>query len=275
MFQNILSLVKTEYKKFSKNTVVRVLLGTFVLFAPFMILIGKRLFKYAPPPFPSPLSLFEFPVIWDYQAYVNHHLIYVLLGYFVLYTITNEISNKTMRQNIITGYTKKEYFIAKLASFAAISALATTLFYLSSLVLGIIHTDGLELSLMFDNRWLGVRYFLCCMGFMTFAMFVAFWVRRSGLALFVYFGYIVIVEQMLRGLFIYLTDSPEGSRWFPMNAYEDLLPLPLYKLDKFFKLFDDREVALVLPQWETTGISIVYIVLFTWLAWRVFSRRDV
>lgn len=271
---NLLALVKTEYKKFSKNTVVRLLLGTFVIFAPLIILLGKRLFKYASPPFPSPLSLFEFPMIWDYQGYVNQHLIYVLLGYFVIYTVTSEISSKTMRQNIITGYTKKEYFIAKLASIVAISFGASVLYYLSCVVLGFLHTDGVELSLILDNSWLGVRYFLCCLGFMTFALFVSFWVRRSGLAIFVYFGYIVVIEQMLRGLFIYLTEDPEASRWFPMNVYEDLLPNPLMKIAGMFKMFD-TEVNLLLPYLPTIGMSIVYISIITWLAWFVFNRKDV
>jgi len=274
MFENIYNLVRTEYKKFGKNAAVRILLGSFLVLAPFIILVGKRLFKYAPPPFPSPLSLFEFPMIWDYQAYINHHLIYILLGYFVIYTVCSEISNKTMRQNIITGYTKKEYFMAKLYSYIVLSLIASLLFFVSCLVLGLAHTEGVSLSLVMDNRWLPVRYFLCCMGFMTFAMFVALWVRRSGIAMFLYFSFIVGIEQMLRGVFIYVTKSPEGSRWFPLNVYEDLLPNPMYRLDKFFKMFD-RDVELVLPQEYATVLAVVYIFIFTWLAWWIFSRRDV
>jgi len=274
MLQNIIALVSTEYKKFHKNAAVRILLGSFLVTAPLIILLGKRLFKYAPPPFPSPLSLFEFPMIWDYQAYVNHHLIYVLLGYFVIYSICNEISTKTMRQNIITGYTKKEYFLAKLSSYAVISLIATTVFFVSSIILGLVHTEGADLSLIFDNRWLPMRYFICCMGFMTFAMFVSFLVRRSGIAMFLYFSFIIVIEQLLRALFIYVTESPEASRWFPLNVYEDLLPNPIYRVDGFFKIFD-RSVELVLPQEYATLAALVYVSIFTWLAWWIFNRRDV
>lgn len=271
---NLLALVKTEYRKFRKNTVVQLLLGTFILFAPLVILLGKRLFKYAPPPFPSPLSLMELPMVWDYQGYVNQHLIYVLLGYLVIYTVTNEIANKTMRQNIITGYTKREYFLAKLSTIVVISLFATALYYLSCIVIGVIHTDGVELSLLMDNSWLGLRYFLCCLGFMTFALFVALLVRRGGLAIFLYFGYIVVIEQMLRGLFIYITKDPEASRWFPMNVYEDLLPNPMMKLSGMFKMFD-RDVNLILPYGQTMIASTFLIVIFTSLAWFIFKRRDV
>lgn len=275
MIENILLLVKTEYKKYRKNIVAQLLLGTFAVFAPFLILVGKRLFKYAEPPFPSPLSLFEFPMIWDYQGYLNQHLIYVLLGFFVIYSVTTEISNKTLRQNIITGYTKKEFFLAKFFSYVLISLIASGIFFLSSMLLGWFHTDGVDIALMLDNRWLTLRYFLCCMGFMTFALFISLWVKRSGLAIFIYFGYIVIVEQMLRGLFIYFTDNFEWSRLFPMNVYEDLLPNPLYRIEGFLKIFDDREIKLLLEQEYAIGLSVMFIFLFTWLAWWIFKNRDV
>lgn len=274
MIQDIIALVLTEYKKFRKNTVVRLLLATFILLTPLMILGAKRMFKYGRPPFPSALSLMEFPMIWDYSAYLNHHLIYVLLGFFVIYTITSEIANKTMRQNIITGYTKKEYFIAKLASYGVVALLATILFYVSTIILGFIHTDGVELSLVFDNRWMGLRYFLSCMGFMTFAMFISLWVRRSGLAIFTYFGFIVALEQILRAIWIYFTEHPESSRWFPLNVYEDLLPLPLYKIDSFINIFD-KKVELVLDPFYASIIAVVYIGIFTSIAWWLFKRRDV
>lgn len=275
MLQNILDLVKVEYKKFNKNAAVQLLLGAFLVMAPFVILIGKRMFKYAQPPFPSPLTLFEFPTIWEYQAYVNHHLIYVLLGFFVILTITSEISYKTMRQNIITGYTKKEYFLAKLFSYVAIALMATILFNVSTIILGLVHTDGASLSLIFDNRSMGLRVFLSCMGFMTFAMLIAIWVRRSGIALFLYFAAIIFIEQALRGLHYYFFRHFDSTRYFPLNTYEDLTPLPLMKISGFFKIMDEDNIDIIMPVWQSMTLSTVYILLTIFIAWRIFKKKDV
>jgi len=290
MLQNIIQLVKTEYKKFSKNSVVIVLLGTFTIFAPLLILGFKRLFRYSQPPFPSSLSLMELPMIWDYNAYINQHLIYVLLGYFVIYTITSEVANKTQRQNIITGYTKKEYFLAKLASFVAISLAATLLYMVSTALLGALHTDGASFGLMIDNNFLGIRYFLCCMGFMSFAMFIAFWFRRAGIAIFAYFGAIVMLEQMLRGFGVWVftkiadllsisytpTQLFSASRWTPLNIFEDLLPNPFYKISGFIKVPDTQEsLDLLVNPTSTIIVSVLYISLFIWLAWRKFDKKDI
>ena len=274
MLQNVLQLVHTEYKKYRKNSVALVLLGSFTVLCPLLILGAKRLFRYAPPPFPSPLSLMELPMIWDYNAAIQQHLIYVLLGFFVITTLCGEVSNKTMRQNIICGYTRGEYFTAKVASYIAIAFIASLLYFVSTLILGFFHTDGASLSLLLDNNLLPVRYFLACCGFMSFALMVSLLVRRAGLAIFLYFGAIVMLEQMLRGLFVYITKSWSVSRYFPLNSFEDLLPNPFYKMPDFIDLPDGVDIQVVLPYSHAMLATIVYTAIFTWAAWVLMKKRD-
>lgn len=274
MLNHIPTLVRTEYKKYRKNSVALVLLGSFTVLSPLVILGAKRIFKYAPPPFPSPLSLMELPMIWDYNAAIHQHLIYVLLGFFVITTLCSEISNKTMRQNIINGYTKKEYFIAKASSYIVLGLFFSLLYFVSTVILGLLHTEGASPALLMDNNFLGIRYFLACCGFMSFAMMVSFLVRRSGLAIFLYFGAIVMIEQILRGIFVYITGSWATSRYFPLNSFEDLLPNPMYKMPDFIDLPNDVDIQVVLPYEHAMICAVIYTAAFSYLAWVLLKKKD-
>src|SRR5690606_11858160 len=106
--------------------------------------------------------------------------------------ITSEVGNKTMRQNILTGMTKKSFFVSKLLSIMIMAFVASFLYALSTILIGMVHTDGFDLELIFDNNFAITKFFLLCMGYMSFAMLVAFIIRRGTLAIFFYFFYFFI-----------------------------------------------------------------------------------
>lgn len=243
--------------------------------------MGKKFFVELPPPLPNNSVFYEFPTVWEYQGFVGNWLVFFFLGFVMLYLITSEVSNKTMRQNIITGMTRKDYFLGKLYTMIAISLVATIIYVLSSIIIGVIHTEGWDFGLLMDTNKAIIRYFLMCIGYMSFAMLVAFLVRKGGLAIFLYFAYILIIEMILKwavtfNIFIKMDNVPNSLvNYWPLNVIEDLMPNPLLRFPTNFMNNSDINFDILLPVNHAIGFSVLYIAVFIALSWWIFNRRDV
>lgn len=269
----MLQLLKTEYKKFRYNSTVSLLFILFTALLPTVILAGKSILKNPSPPLPSNSIFYEFPTVWEYQGYVGNWLVFFILGFMVLHMFTSEVSYKTMRQNIISGYTKKEYFTSKLLVIVCLAIFATALYTISCLVYGMIHTTGFDMELVFDNNWATTRFFIMCMGYMSFAFLVANLLRRGGLSMFLYFAFALILEPIIKGAMLYFLKN-EAMNYLPLNTIEDLMCMPLFRTSSDF--IETEAGVSVVNDFNTTMImSTVYTLLFLWLSWVKFKKSDV
>lgn len=96
------------------------------------------------------MSLYAFPLVW-------HNLTY-LAGFFkvfpaiiIIILVTNEYSYKTIRQQVITGLSRNEIFLAKLSLILITSFLMAILVGIFGLILGIRNTETLELGVILDK----------------------------------------------------------------------------------------------------------------------------
>ncbi|MEM9548242.1 MAG: ABC transporter permease subunit [Bacteroidota bacterium] len=269
----MIQLLKTEYKKFRYNSTVSLLFVLFVLLLPTVILSGKSILKNPSPPLPSNTIFYEFPTVWEYQGYVGNWLVFFILGFMVLHMFTSEVSFRTMRQNIITGYTKKEYFTAKLIVIVCLALLATGIYTISCQVIGMIHTPGFDFELMFDNNWASVRFFIMSMGYMSFAFLVANFLRRGGLSMFLYFAFALILEPIVKGIMLYFLKN-EAMNYLPLNTIEDNMCFPLFRTSSDF-IKSEVDLEWVHDMNVAMGLSVVYTLIFLWLAWVRFKKSDV
>lgn len=266
-------LLEIEWLKFSTNSLVRLIVVVYILMSTFIILMGKSLFKNVGPQFPSTDVFYEFPTVWDYQGYVGNWTVSMLLGFLVIYMITNEVTYKTMRQNIINGLTRFEYLLGKLSVIVVLSFFATVLYWISSFIYGMTHTPGFDWELAFDNNWAGFRFMLMSLGYLIMAALIAFVVRRGTLALMIYFVYILIAEFLLRMLQFYYIRNRAILFW-PENSIEDLMPLPLLKMGDFW-LEKQWGFSVMLTYTEAVIMSLIYTSLFLYFIWINFRKRDI
>ncbi len=271
--RSIYSLFKLEMSKFIYNPTYRVIIALFTIVSPIIIFLGKDVIKDPPPPIPSSRVFYEFPTVWDYQGYAGSWLVSFLLGFIAIYIVTSEVSYRTLRQNILTGLSRKEFFVSKLLHVVFLSFAATLLYVISTVVIGLIHTESADLELIFDNNFAIVRYFFMCLGYMTFGLFAGFLIRRGTLAIFTYFVYMNILELIFMAIHVYYFKNESRNYW-PMNAVEDLMPLPLYRLSDYF-IKKQWDFNIVLPYNVALMMTVLYISIAIILMYRNFSKRDI
>lgn len=271
---NVINLLVTEWQKFSKNAVVSLLAIMFVITFPTGIFIGKEL-DDVPDPLPDNKIFFEFPTMWDYLGYSGNWLVFFFLGLMIIFLICSEVNYKTMRQNVITGYRRQTFFAAKLASVVVLSLAATIFYAVIGLAIGFYHTEGATLSSALDNDWAFLRFFIMSLGYTSMAFFIAFLVRRAGVAVLLYIAYIMLIEHFLKWLihFRYIAKNNSINFW-PANVIEDLMPFPLFHFADAIPR-KDLNFSFLLSYEEAGIASMVYIVIFIALAYRHFMKNDI
>lgn len=275
----MLQLFKTEIKKFKYNSTIKLLIIFFIALMPASILLLKGIFKDATGPIKVISEIYDLPMIWDYQGYAGSWFVFFFLGFAVIQMFTSEVSYKTMRQNIITGYTKKEYFMSKLIVIVVLSILATVIYTLSAAIIGMLHTPGFDLELLMDNNWAITRFFIMSLGTLSFALLISVVFRKGSLAMFMYFAWPLIIEPLLRWATVYFvleSGNPKFTimNYFPCNTIEDLMVFPLVRTSSDF-ISVNADMTVVHPYSIAIGMSIVYTLLFIFLAWKKFKDSDV
>ncbi len=264
-------LLQLEWMKFRKYRVFQAMVACFVILLPGSILTLTNI-NQIPTQLGSKEMFFIFPTVWKYLTYTGGWLAFFFLGFLGVIAITMEFTNKTLRQNVITGLSRAEVFFAKFLFLVSISFMATLYLFICGLVIGYLHTETIYISKVFQEYRLILQFFLLCISYMTFGWLIGTFIRRTGLALFVYLTYAMFLEPVFRWAF-HLTYFPGKSmHLYPLNAIEDLAPIPFGKFagefltENDFDLFLSPSVAVI--------ASSIYLFLFLGLIWWRLQKAD-
>ncbi|RMG88333.1 MAG: hypothetical protein D6714_00895 [Bacteroidetes bacterium] len=266
--------LRLEWLKMKKLRTFQAIIFLFAIALPGLLLTTKS-FNVNPedmPPFLSSFDLlFRFPTVWEWLGYIGNWLAFFFLGFLAVIMVTNEYAYRTLRQNIINGLSRNEFFATKIG-FMLVICLAATLYYTAwCLGFGFWHTDTVYQSTVVKNSDYILRFFLMSLGYMSFGFLLGMVVKRTGIALLLYLTYSVIIESILRGLHLYFFQN-RSMNFFPMNVFEDLAPFPV--LEKADGFTQENGFELLLPPAEAMLASVGYILLFTGLSYWVLKRSD-
>lgn len=273
ILKTMLDGLKLEWLKYNKNLLARIVFGIFTVSFSILILYGKKVIPQASPPLPGLATYYTFPTVWDYQGHIGNWLVCMLLGFIMIHFFTGEVSAKTLRQGIINGQTRKDFFLAKMGVIAGIATFATIIYVLSSVIIGIVHTDDLYFGLIFDTNWIVMRFWLMSVGYLSLAFLVSNVFRSSGIAIIFYFGYVFVLEFILRMIQFYFIRHRAMLFW-PENAIEDLVPNPFYKLPSFW-LEKEWGMSPFMTVTESVISATIYTGLIVFLTWKIFQKRDI
>ena len=79
---------------------------------------------------------FDFPDVWHMVSFTSSFLMF-MLGLLIIISITNEFSYKTHRQNVIDGWSRKEFILVKMLLTVVISLVATFAVFVTAIIFGL------------------------------------------------------------------------------------------------------------------------------------------
>ncbi len=209
-------------------------------------------------------SSYSFPAVWGYVGFWGS--IFVLFLCILTITLTcNEFTFKTHRQNVMDGWSRLDFFHSKVALVLAGSVLATFFEMLVGILFGAA-TGGFD---GFGEGWIKVLYlFVLNLNYMGFALLIALFIKRSGLAIGLFFLYAFILDNLLGAIVNKITDAQVGN-FMPLQSSDELLPFPIMKTlgGLLGRSNDYAEMTFLIA-------SLVWIAIYYFVGRSLMLRRD-
>ncbi|MFT3933294.1 MAG: ABC transporter permease subunit [Chitinophagaceae bacterium] len=213
---------------------------------------------------------FAFPEAWKTVAYFSSVFVFIP-AIVVIMLVTNEYTYKTNRQNIIDGWSRKDFMTGKLMGVLILSGIVTALYAIVALIIGIGNTHATAGSTV--NKW-GMVYYIGLFALQTFsqlslAFLVGLLVRKSFIALAIFAFYFIMLEPIAYNL-IRVKLHSEIGRFFPLNISHRLIPRPA-----FFSRFDEKAYQASLDAVKYHVVYTFILIFITWgLCFWINKRRD-
>lgn len=259
----MLNLLKIEWLKMKNYKTFWILSGLYVI-----AVFGVNVIVYnikmevdkADPMLKTMLSTpFNYPQVWHSVSWLSTWLLY-FPGFIMIFLITNEYTFRTHRQNVIDGWSRRQFVVVKLFLGLVLAIVSTLFMTIAALVFGALGSTAFSL----DNSVHIFYFFVTACIYILFAMMLAFLFRRAALAVGVFFIYGLIFDNLLSGLINNRTQSPLGDYLMPLQVADSIIPVPF--LAKFAPYPPVLVVSLI--------IAIVWIIAYHVLMIWKFERED-
>jgi len=215
---------------------------------------------------------YDFKYVWQTVSYTSGFLL-ILPAMLLIILVTNEYTFRTNRQNIIDGWSRAQFIEVKIIMAFLVAFFSLLLVIITGLLFGM---SGESTFTMTGATHL-LYFFLKALSYNMLAVMMALLVRRTGVAIglyFVYMGAENVASQLLDVLSLKLnkqmhTDLGSLGDYLPMNASDGLLTFPsnpLKKLAEASLLTNYTNVVLAL--------AVFYLLLFVFISRRVVLKRD-
>jgi len=209
------------------------------------------------------IPLYDFPDIWHNLAFVAGFF-KIILAIVILILITNEFSYKTIRQHIITGFSRLDFLLAKLGLIFSLSVGVTVFIFLLGLIIGLFNSGVTEIHLMVGKLEFVLVYFLEVFSYLIFALFIGTLVKKSGLSIGLLLLYTVIIEPII-GYILPDVISP----YMPLSSISNLIQVPNNSLMSLFGLHFQNYISAI-----DVSIAIAYAFVFIAAIYWLLKKRD-
>ncbi len=271
-----IELTKLRYNKSAKViSLVYFILITFIaLIASIEFNIGEINFRIADQ------GIFNFPFIWHFNTWVAS-ILKLFLAIVIVSMMANEYSNRTLKQNLIDGLSKKEFVLSKFITVVGFALISTLFVFIVSIILGLSFSDYNEVGIIISDMEYLFAYFVKLLAFFSFCLFLGVLVKRSAFAL----GFLLIwfiVEKISFGLlkwqFFKDTNIAENvSQFFPLESMSNLIKEPFTRLgavqsaaSQLGEAFDkDYSVQLL-----NIIIVLTWAFFFIYWSYAILKKRD-
>ncbi len=221
-------------------------------------------------------GIFNFPLIW--------HIIPFFASYFKLFfalivvsMIANEYSNRTVKQNLIDGLSKKEFLLSKFYFILVYTALSTLFIAIATLLIGLIHSSHTDLSIIMMDIEFVAAYFFKLLGFFSLCLFMAVLIKRSAFALgaMVVTAFVeLIIYENLQWNWANEEIATNVMMFAPFTALYNLINQPIQRIimisspDKMNLAYDYA------VHWYEIVIIIAWTTLYLCASYWLLKKRD-
>jgi len=272
-------LLNIEIQKLLHNRASKILIIAYFVLLTSIALIAAIKFDIGPIKFHlAEMGIFNFPYIWHFNTYFAA-IFKLFLAIIIVSMMANEYSNKTLKQNLIDGLSKKEFILSKFYTVILFSLISTIFIFVVSLILGLSFSNYTELSIIFSDLEFILAFFVKLIGFFSFCLFLGILVKRSAFAL----GFLFVwqfIEGIAFGLLRWQTDADIATyvmRFFPLNAMSNLIKQPFSRLSAVQSVANqvgekfDFDYAV---HWYEILIVLGWTAVFIFLSYRLLKMRD-
>ncbi|WP_445736226.1 ABC transporter permease [Mariniflexile sp.] len=221
------------------------------------------------------LGIFNFPIIWHLTTFFASQFKF-FFAIVVVSMIGNEYSNKTLKQNLIDGLSKKEFILSKFYTIVFFSLVSTVLIFIISLGIGLYYSSYNEISIIIMDTDFLVAYFVKLMGFFSLCLFFGMLVKRSAFALAFLF-ILFILEWIVFWLIAWKSDSNFAGKiqnFFPLKSMYNLIDQPFQRI-AMTKFPDKSNLAYDFGvHWYEIAIVLGWTAICIFLSYRLLKKRD-
>jgi ABC-type transport system involved in multi-copper enzyme maturation permease subunit len=277
----MLRLLEIEYHKLRYSRSAKILVFTYFILITFIALITSIEFNLGAINFRvADQGIFNFPYIWHFNSYIAA-LLKLFLAIVIVSMMSNEYSNRTLKQNLIDGLSKKEFIASKFLTVTVFSLISTLFLFIVSLILGLSFSDFTEVSIIFSDMEYMIAYFVKLTGFFAFCMFLGILIKRSAFALgFLFIWW--ILESIVYGVLKWqiFRDSQIAdniARFFPLESMSNLIKEPFSRLSAVQTAATqlgsefDKDYGI---HWDQLLIVIFWTAIFVFLSYKLLKKRD-
>jgi ABC-type transport system involved in multi-copper enzyme maturation permease subunit len=221
------------------------------------------------------LGIFNFPIIWHITTFFASYF-KLFFAIVVVSMIGNEYSNKTIKQNLIDGLSKKEFILSKFYTIVFFSLLATILIGLASFLIGLYYSSYTEASIIFRETEFLLAYFVKLVGFFSLCLFFGMLLKRSAFALGFLFVLYLIEWLIFWGV---VENTSLETAWkvkgfLPLESMYNLINQPFQRviMTKYPEKIDLTYDFAV--HWYEIAIVLGWTAIFIFLSYRLLKKRD-
>ena len=171
---------------------------------------------------------FAFPETWHTVAYISSFFV-ILPSILVIMLVTNEYQYKTQRQNIIDGWTRRQFMTSKLMDVLIVSSITTILYTLVAIGFSI-YASTFDASKIWDQSYYIGLFFLQTFAQLSIAFLLGYLIKKAFIALGIFLFYYLIVENIATGYLKIKATKIGGDigRYLPFEISDRMIVAPAF-----------------------------------------------
>jgi len=275
----MLRLLQIEFYKLKHSRSSKILSLAYFIILSFIALIASVEFNFGDIQVSvADMGIFNFPVIWHFTTYIAA-LLKFFLAIVIVSMMSNEYSNRTLKQNLIDGLSKKEFVLSKFYAVIVFSLLSSIFVFVLTLILGYSFSDYTEFSIVTRELDFIFAYFLKLVAFFSFCLFLGVLVKRSAFALGFLFVW-WIAENIVYAIFRWQLGAETSKsilQFFPLEAMSNLIDRPWERLDFVREAANQLQANIGVDyalHWYEVLIASLWVLIFIYSTYYLLKKRD-